>query len=405
MISSKNSLPNKAPCSRISSRSVESPQSNVTKAHIGAKLVLAALLFAMPGCSTIQDSDIAVTEQVPVKVPDLLLAVFPLHNISGTPAPLRDIKHAIIQSLDNRGVHSVQEEILETFLADHRIRYVGGIDDITAQILRQALGVHAVLITSLELYSDRPPPKIALTSRLVSTGEDMAVWWMDGVGLAGDDHPGLLELSLIEDPKKLLDNAVAHLSDSLWRRLSETDVEGHEGKRRNRFRPRFVHEDSAIVAGKAYDVAVTPFFNVSERKNGEEIMALHFLMGMRKLEGFTVLEPGRIRQALLGLRVIMEDGLSLAYADLLFGKLDVDFILTGKVLSYEDYQGPWGKPKVDFSALLIEKKSRKIVWTCKSRNEGDEGVFFFDVGKVNTAHALASEMVGLALDTLGKAGE
>ncbi len=31
-------------------------------------------------------------------------------------------------------------------------------------------------------------------------------------------------------------------------------------------------------------------------------------------------------------------------------------------------------------------KTRQIVWTSASYNEGDDGVFFFNLGKVNTAH-------------------
>ncbi len=88
----------------------------------------------------------------------------------------------------------------------------------------------------------------------------------------------------------------------------------------------------------------------------------------------------------------MDDGLSLAQASGMLSKLDADLILTGKVLDYQDYDGFTGKSKVDFSALLIERKSLEVVWSSKSYNEGDDGVYFFDMGKVNTAHAMASEM-------------
>jgi hypothetical protein len=38
---------------------------------------------------------------------------------------------------------------------------------------------------------------------------------MGGIGLAGDDSVGILELSLVEDPQILLRRAVQHLSTSL----------------------------------------------------------------------------------------------------------------------------------------------------------------------------------------------
>ena len=129
-------------------------------------------------------------------------------------------------------------------------------------------------------------------------------------------------------------------------------------------------------------------------------MALHFVRQLSALENFRVIEPGIVRQALLQMRIIMEDGMSLADADALFSKLDADVILSGKIFDYQDYRGAAGKPKVDFSALLTEKQSREVVWACESRYEGDYGVFFFDWGKINTAHRMADEMVASALATL-----
>ena len=92
-------------------------------------------------------------------------------------------------------------------------------------------------------------------------------------------------------------------------------------------------------------------------------------------------------------RVIMEDGVSLANADAIFSVLDADIVVSGKVIDYQDYQGFSGKPKVDFSTIVIERKSREVVWGSNSYNEGDDGVFFFDTGRVNTAYVMASQMV------------
>ncbi len=129
-------------------------------------------------------------------------------------------------------------------------------------------------------------------------------------------------------------------------------------------------------------------------------MALHFVRQLRTLENFTVIEPGIVREALLNYRIIMDDGISLAQTDLLFSKLNVDLILAGKVFDYQDYLGALGTAKVDFSVLLIEKQSREVVWAVESQSQGDDGVFFFDWGRINTAHRLASEMVAAALETL-----
>ena len=146
---------------------------------------------------------------------------------------------------------------------------------------------------------------------------------------------------------------------------------------------------------RKYRVGVTPFFNRSERKYAGEILVLHFIRQLKRFDNFEVIEPGMVRQELLNLRMIMQDGVSLADADAIFATLNADLLVSGRVMDYQDYQGVWGKPKVDFSATVIERKSREVVWSSNSYNEGDDRVFFFDRGKVNTAHAMASQMVQL----------
>ncbi len=96
----------------------------------------------------------------------------------------------------------------------------------------------------------------------------------------------------------------------------------------------------------------------------------------------------------------MNTGISLADADVIAHYQNADFILNGKVIDYQDYRGYSGTAKVDFSAQLIERVSREVVWSVKSYHEGDDGVFFFDWGRVNTAYALASDMVQLAVRTI-----
>ena len=122
-------------------------------------------------------------------------------------------------------------------------------------------------------------------------------------------------------------------------------------------------------------------------------MVHHFIRQFQRFENFNVVEPGVIRQALLRLRLIMDEGVSLSDVDSVSSVLDSDLILSGRVMDYQDYQGDTGTPIVDFSAQLIDRKTRDVVWSSDSRNTGDDGVFFFDRGRVNTAHGIASQLV------------
>jgi len=278
-------------------------------------------------------------------------------------------------------------------MAKHRVRDTSGVDMETARAFKNEIGVEGVLITSVELFSDASsPPRMALTSRLVLTGDGPTIVWMDGVGMSGDDSPGLLSLGLINDPKILLDKALNSLCDSLIQSVSTKKESIGTNRAGRKFRPKADYRSPLIESGGKYTVAVIPFFNESTRKKAAEIVMLQFATELTKLGNFRVVELGVVKQRLLNARIIMIDGISLMDADLISNNLETDFVMTGRVMDYQDYQGTVGKPKVNFSVTVVERKSRQVVWNSYSRNEGDDGVFFFDLGRVNTAHAMMAEM-------------
>lgn len=365
-------------------------------------VILAAILIYLSGCSRVNGPVTKDTHSSPAIEDKFPIAVLPVYNLSGTLSPLKDIRESLINNLKKEELNILDDKVLERFVARHRIRYTGGIDATDAEALGKETGAEALLITFLELYNETVPPKIALTSRLVSADKAASILWMKGVGLAGDDSPGILGIGLIKNPKVLSETAVHRLSASLSGYLSTRREGTDTTKKRRKFLPKITYRSHVIDPEMRNRVAVVPFFNLSERKYAGEIIAFHFVKQLLPYGNFNVIEPGVVRQALLGLRVIMHDGLSIINAGITFRKLDADLILTGKVIDYQDYEGPTGKPKVDFSALLIERRSLEVVWSSKSYNEGDDGVFFFDWGKVNTAHVMASEMAHQVVEMIAE---
>ena len=363
---------------------------NLSTGFLSKGFIFFLALLIFPGFSNAEGVD---RNGSPQSGTNPKIAVFPIENLSGTAAPLREIRQIFVEGLKKQGIAVLEDDTFEKFMARHRIRYTGGLDEDTARSFKKEVGTEGVLIISLESYSEANPPKISLLSRLVSTGDPPAILWMEGVGLAGDDSPGILGVGLIEDPGELREKAIKPVLGSLVRYLS-TRTEGKEVDRsKKKFRPKIAYRSSAFDLNRKYRVAVAPFFNRSERKYAGEILVLHFIRQLKGFENFEVIEPGRVRQELLNSRIIMQDGISLADADALFAGLDADLLVSGRVMDYQDYQGALGKPKVDFSSMVIERKSREVVWSSDSHNEGDDGVFFFDRGRVNTAHAMASQMV------------
>ena len=127
------------------------------------------------------------------------------------------------------------------------------------------------------------------------------------------------------------------------------------------------------------------------------------LLCIRHLSGFPqfhVLDTGVARRQLLDARVIMDGGLSIPDAEMVASLIEADFVLAGRVLRYEDYDGPAGRTGVEFSTVLIERESRRVVWSSDSYNDGSDGIGLFDRGRSRTAHAMATQMVRLATELI-----
>lgn len=381
----------------------------------------------------------------------LRIAVLPVENLSGGVAPLRDLRSGLIEQLARQGIEVVDDGTLESVVKKHRIRYIGGLSVEMAKGFREDAAVDAVLVTSLETYFDGGPPKIALLCRLVATTELPAIVWMESVGLAGDDSPGFLGLGLIEDERVLWEKALRIIARSLTKRLAsgpeikavqpvaaepeppieipfgsvwtpratkrpeepqlpdaaflekffkEGDEVAVQGPRR--LRPRISYRTPFRKEGAPLSVAVMPFVNWSQKQDAGVLVSLHLVRRLAGEEGFAVLEPGVVRSHLLQRRIILREGVSLPDVDLIGNSMDVDLLVIGKVITYEEPRGLLGTPRVNFSIVVIERATRKIVWAANSYNNGDDGVFFFEAGRFYMANTLASAMAGVVAEQLGR---
>lgn len=327
-----------------------------------------------------------------------LVAVFPVENLSGGVAPVEDIRRLLIDHVVSRGVAVLDDPSLDGFITRHRIRYAAGLDTPTAASLRQETGVERAVFASLSLSSYAVPPKVALVVKLVSTSDVPVVIWADDVGMAGDDSPGLFELGVVNDYQVLLNRAVGRLTDSMVDYLERGRASG--GRAASKFKPKAAFRALSLAPGRTYSVAVLPFVNLSGRRNAGDVLASLFVRHLAGLAPFRVVDLGVTRRQLLDARIIMNDGPSISDAETVAALLDADFVLGGRVLRYQDYEGPAGRTGVEFSAVVIERRSRRVVWSSDSYNEGGDGVVLFEWGMSRTAHSMATQMARIAAEMM-----
>lgn len=327
------------------------------------------------------------------------IAVFPVENLSGGPVPDEEIRRFFVETLASQGITILGYDELQAFMARHRVRYAAGIDGPTAEALRKEAAVDGVLFVSVELSEESSPPKVALIARLVSTDSAPTVVWSDDAGIAGDDAPGFFELGVVNDYPTVLSRALDQVSGSLVSHLKGAEARA-TSKLSSKFRPKSHYGHVTLEPGRQYSVAVVPFVNLSERRNAGELLALLFTRHLSARPEFRVVDAGVTRRQLLDARIIMAGGLSVTDADTVAASLEADFVLGGRVIRYQDYPGPSGTARVDFSTVLVERKSRRIAWTSNSYNDGNDGVALFGRGMSRTAHAMATQMVKLTTEMM-----
>lgn len=412
--------------------------------------------FILAGCLLCGTARAETSPQLQAAGPSgsLRIAVFPVENLSGAPAPLKELNAELETVLRQSGMRIIDPAAIDGFIEDHRVRYLGGVDEKTAAALARDTGADAVLISTLELYSEVSPPKFSLISRLVTLKGVPEIAWMDNVGIAGDDAPGILGLGLIDDIKVLRGKGLKTIGTSLKRYVTEPPVRKHLVSARvkreetpftlmdlikgirsekrlltdpsysrlrpwyekrapdklytveemlqeikangglflSRYNPLLWYSSQDVLVDKERTIAILPFLDRSTRKHAAELQVLHLAKQMVSDGSFRVLELGVIRDRMLNMHVIMSDGISIPGIDLITISLGVDLLLNGVIFDYLDTVGYGAYPKIDFSMQMFDRDTKKILWSSHSHNQGNDGVYFFDYGRIATAGALADRM-------------
>jgi TolB-like protein len=363
-----------------------------------ARGAVAALLLAAAASTPGLAGDGAPVAPSPPPGHGTSIAILPFENLGDAAAPVAEIRETLRRKLADRGIVLLDDESLQKFMRQHRMRYIGGLARDMGRALSTETGAVAALVTSIDLYAEKDPPKLALTCRLVSAGEETHVLWMESAGLAGDERPGFLGLGRIEDPLVVRGRVTDRIAEALARHLSgaqaRRDIAPLQPREPRRFRPRSAYRSPvAPAAGSGpVRVAVLPFSDESATRHAGEILSLQILASLVRAGGVEVVEPGVVREVLLNARLIQEEGPSIPQADLLRSLLQVDVVLFGDVTEYTETGAGAAEPEIDFSVRAIDTARRQVVWSSVSHARGDDGIFFFGLGRVPTAHALATEM-------------
>jgi TolB-like protein len=322
------------------------------------------------------------------------IAILPTQNLTGARAPVGQVGEWLRRAVAAGELEVVPEAGVDEVLAKFRIRSVSGLDRDGAAALRAGLAVDAVLVSSLDVHLPGKQPAISITARLVSTEDPPRVLWMDRVAASGDDAPGLLGLGVVDRLDVLQALSVARLAASLFGGPSAQCAAEARFTSRTRF---------ASVELRAPDrrrVAVLPFQNLSDRRDGGEVIALELVRQLAASGAYEVVEPGLVRRELLADRIVLEGGVSIVNATTVLKALGADLALSGTVHDLTGATTHAGIPSVSFSVEVLDRRTELLAWSSTSSGRGDDRVRFFGLGLVNNPLDLACRLARPVVDGL-----
>ncbi len=330
------------------------------------------------------------------------VAVLPVENLGGTTAPLDEVQRAVEGVVRRAGLEVVTGAPDEAFLAAHRLRWTGGIDRAAAAAARDELGVDGVVVTSIVQWAPGGVPKVSLAMRAVSVAGEPIIAWIDAASRSGDDAPGWFGTGRTSSLDEVLHRALGGLERSLHAAVRGKGPRATACDGGDAFRPKVAFRSPELAARGPFTVAVLPFVDQTPHRSGGAV-ALEFVRRLVATPGVRVVEPGVVRGEVVRFRIGQDEGISLEQARLVADVLDVDLLLAGEVREDEDFLGTAQPPKVTFTAHLLERSRRRLLWESRSGNGGDDAAWLFGTGRVRTASELACRMVTeVVSEMLGK---
>ncbi len=149
-------------------------------------------------------------------------------------------------------------------------------------------------------------------------------------------------------------------------------------------------------------IAILPFENLSGKEKAGEKITEYFQAIMAGENSFILSEYGSTYDILRQFRIRSSTLLTDAQIDTLASRLAIDFIFTGSVLEFEEYDNTYlGRiPQISFNCRLIDCKTKKSVWVGVFNNSGDKGEVLFGIGAIRSVDELARRMVASATDEI-----
>lgn len=305
------------------------------------------------------------------------IAIFPFDNFSEDKNALPLVMPLLKNHIEEKGFKVVDEDSLNKFLLKERIRATGYVSRETATKLREELNVGAILVGSINSFTNGDNPHAGFTARLVRSSDNRIIW-ANHAAATGKDFITILGIGEIKDINKLAVKVLEELFDGFT----------------------IVPPDKQPES--LYKIAVMPFQNKSSVRNAGKAATYMFIVELFKSEKFQPLEYGDIRSLIIELRVRDRGELDYKTTGAMSDLKGIDGIIVGTVEIYKEGVDISLPPEALISARLIDARNKRILWSDFFQSKGDDDIIMLDWGRIMSVEDVAYKVISKLVKEMGR---
>jgi hypothetical protein len=312
------------------------------------------------------------------------VALLPFSNPAEVPLAMPEIMHGVRAELLRKSVELADSGQVADVLRRHRIRNTSELTVAQVQTLSKELNVSYLLVGSLEAYgaSDKAT-EIALSARLLAV-PTVTIEWSSSASAHSNDRVLPFDLGHTNNAKRLVRRAVTDLFHSFRYGRAQTTRHVESVK---------VTEGGQTQAMPCRRVAVLAFANETSVHGASQAVTNQLVTALYQ-QGFEVVDPGRVREVMLGVNDLTQGEMSQETLHHWRDELGADFVLTGTVSEYESQRMGNGidDPSLSVESRRVDTQTGQVTWAKALARHGSDSGSLFGLGSVHSLAALSRRM-------------
>ena len=312
------------------------------------------------------------------------VAVLPFANYAEVPAVMPQIMSLVRAELRRRGVEQADSLTVADVLREHRVRNTNELTADQIQDLSNELAAAYLLVGSLERYVQGDGgAEVALSARLIYVPTTSIEW----VGTASRHTlNGIRLLNLGREPsaEKLASRAVRDLF---------RDFRYLRPEHRMRVESVRVRDGRHFRRQVCESILTLQFSNETDLFMSGGIVTNRIVAALERF-GYSVVEPGRTREAMLEQGSITPGNASAELLKICRDHLGVNLLLTGTVSRF-DCPSTIGIdliPSIAIEARLTDVSTGYVVWAQTFQSDGRDTNFLFGTGTTYSITSVADRV-------------